>query len=1181
MNTTRFLAARTLRLVGGALALSLTAGTLAAQAPAAPGAAGQPPRRPLPLDVARTHEFTATKGTWISLDVSPDGQTIVFDLLGNLYTMPISGGTATRLTTGMAYDMQPRFSPDGKKVAFISDRSGGDNVWIMSLDGADTTQVTQGNGNLHVSPEWTPDGEYIAVSRAGGLGGAHKIHMYHIRGGSGFQLVREPATLKALGASFTPDGRYMYYAARTGDWSYNAVLPQYFLRVYDRERGTNTNVATRYGSAFRPRVSPDGKWLVYGTRHETETGLRLRDLTTGDERWLAYPVQRDDQESRATVDVLPGYAYTPDSRAIVVSYGGEIWRVPLDGSPQVKIPFEAPVKLEVGPDAMKAFRVDTAPMVTAQQIRNPVVSPDGKRVVFTAVDRLWIMDLPDGTPRRITSADIGEYHPAWSRDGRHVAWVTWDDNGGHIMRADVSGRTIRPVQLTRTAALYTNPAFSPAGDRIVATRAAARDLQEAAGFFTGPLGATFVWIPAAGGEITEIAPTGTRDVAHFGNDPARIYAYSFSEGLVSFRWDGTDVRQHLRVVGAPPPAVGHPHEGPGEYLPRRIAAVPADMLQVGHLEPNPQPVPAGLILISPDGSRVLAQVRADIYTMAIPQVGGPVPQISVANLQGTPLPVRKVTDVGGEFPSWSGDSRTIHWALGRALASFNLDLAQAADDSTRAAERARADSTRRAQAQADTLRRLQARVDSLTRAEAPVPDSVQARLDSLRARATADSLTKARADSIARADTTRRAPGGYKAAELRVKVEMPRDVPRGSVVLRGGRAITMRGREIIEDADVVVTDNRIVAVGPRGQVTVPRGARIVDVRGKTLVPGFVDTHFHAQWLIPEIHPRQAWQYRANLAYGVTTTRDPQTATTDILSYADRVETGGMVGPRIYSTGPGVGLPDGENMRDLDHARSVMKRYSDYWDTRTLKMYMSGNRQQRQWIIMAAKELGIVPTTEGGLDWKLNLTHAIDGYPGIEHALPIAPLYEDVVELLKLSQTTNSPTLLVSYGGPFGENWFYTTEEVVGDTKLQHFTPKHELDSKARRRGGSPGPGGWFLEEEHVFTRHAEFIKRLVEAGGRAGVGSHGQLQGLGYHWELWAMQSGGMSTHDALRTATILGAEAIGFGQDLGSLEPGKLADIVVLDGNPLENIRNSNTIRYVMKNGRIYDGETLNEVRR
>ena len=388
-------------------------------------------------------------------------------------------------------------------------------------------------------------------------------------------------------------------------------------------------------------------------------------------------------------------------------------------------------------------------------------------------------------------------------------------------------------------------------------------------------------------------------------------------------------------------------------------------------------------------------------------------------------------------------------------------------------------------------------------------------------------------------------------------------------MLRGARVITMNGGEVINDADIVVRGPRIAAVGPRGTVDVPAEAVVIDVSGRTVVPGFVDTHAHLR-ARDELHRTDVWPYLANLAYGVTTTRDPQTGNTEVLSYADMVRAGTVLGPRIYSTGPGVFWQDGIDTEE--EARDVLKRYADYFDTKTIKMYVAAARKGRQHIIAAARELGLMPTTEGSLNIRQNLTETLDGYPGLEHSIPIFPVYGDYVRLFAETGRVYTPTLLVSYGGPWAENYFYSRENPHDDAKLRRFVPHDEIDARTLRRGQ------WFRDEQHVFERHARFVRDLVEAGGRAGVGSHGQLQGLGYHWELWAMAAAGMKAHDALRTATIMGADAIGLGNDLGSLEPGKLADLVVLTGNPLDDLRNTNTVERVMLNGRLYDGDTLDE---
>src|SRR5579864_4966319 len=594
-------------------------------------------KKGLPLKPDRKIEFTTDEGTWLSLDVSPDGKTIAFELLGDIYTLPIEGGQAKLISGGMAFDSQPKFSPDGKWIAFISDRERSENVWIMHPDGTEAKQVSRDPNAEFASPSWTPDGNYVYVSKAAFGIATFEVWMYHVQGGSGVQITKAkpaPTTPRrerhnAIGVAPSPDGKYLYYAVRHGGFAYNAQFPLWQIARRDSKTGDEDVLLQQPESSFRPVLSPDGTQLLYVTRYETETGMRLRNLQSGEDRWVKYPITRDDQESRFTRDLFPGFAFLPDGKEIVYNQDGKIRRLNLASGAETVIPFTAQVSQELGPKLDFPQRVDEGP-VKVRLIQDPVESPDGKKLAFSAMTHLYTLDLPGGKPQRVNSGNAREFQPAWSPDGKSIAYVTWSNEGGQLWKIAASGGT--PQQLSKSAGVYSNPAWSPDGTRIVALRGNAYDRENSEFDGGQTANADLIWIPAEGGDAKLILPARGAGGPHFTHDKDRIYVYT-PQGLVSLRYDGTDRRTHLQV------------KGQGIFFAE-------------------EPVAADDVQASPDGQWVLAHVMNQLYLVAMPVVGGEAPTVNVSSAS---VAVKRLTDIGADYFAWADDGKTVTWAVGPSL----------------------------------------------------------------------------------------------------------------------------------------------------------------------------------------------------------------------------------------------------------------------------------------------------------------------------------------------------------------------------------------------------------------------------------------------------------------------------------------------------------------------------------
>ncbi|MWV27605.1 amidohydrolase family protein [Aurantiacibacter rhizosphaerae] len=1012
--------------------------------------------------------INVSEGTWMDVDVSPDGRTIAFSLLGDIYTMPITGGTPTRIAQGLAWEVQPRFSPDGSRIAFTSDRGGGDNIWIMNANGSDMRQLTDESFRLLNQPTWSPDGQYIAAKKHFTTGrslGTGEVWLYHVSGGSGIALVERAneQLQKELGEpTYAPDGSAIYYTrnitpGNTFIYAQDSNTDLFNIERYDLETGEVTTAISGLGGAVRPQPSPDGTKIAFVRRENTRSQLHVKDLKTGLERMIYADLDQDVQETWAVTGVYPNMDWTPDSRSIVFWAGGKIRRVNADGTGVAEIPFTIADTRGVLPAPHPVIPVATD-MVDVTMARFAEVSPDGDTVVFESLGKLYTMPARGGTPRALTGeGDALELFPSWSRDGEQIVFVRWTDDGlGQIRTVGRNGRGGRTV--TATPGHYARPHFSPDGNTIVFEKSAG-------GYLTAPEYSdnTGVYrISANGGDMVLIS----RDMSapHFGASNDRIFMTG-SDGnarvLVSTDLNGNDPRTHAS----------------GELV-------------TGYH-------------VSPDGKFFAFSENYDAFATPL-MPGGQTVTISG---EAKSLPTVEVSDSGASYIHWSDGGQRLNWSLGPTLYSATL---------------------------ADLF------------ADAPPAEGE-----------TVDAFT----------------PPETGVSMLR---QVAADRHDGRLAITGARVISMAGEDggIIENATILIEDDKIAAIGAAGSVTVPAGTPTIDAAGRTIVPGFVDAHAHGSYAVDELVPQQNWNLLQTLALGTTTIHDPSNDTPFFVA-DDMQRTGMILGPRMFSTGRiiyGARNPYAYAQIDtlddaLDHVRRLRAEGAP-----SVKNYNQPRRDQRQMVVEAARQENMLVVAEGGSLFGMDLNLIADGNSTLEHNIPVMTLYEDVLQFFSQSNTNYTPTLVVGYGGLAGDPYWRQATNVFEQPLLMAHTPPAILRAENARR--TTAPEGDFVDDD-IARESAKLADRDVLVS----IGAHGQQAGIGTHWEIWSFVRGGMTPLEALQAATIVPAKSLGMDREIGSLEVGKLADLVILDGNPLDNIRNTERVDTVVLGGRAYDAQTMNEI--
>ncbi len=998
-----------------------------------------------------------TEGTWMSLDVSPDGKQIVFDLLGDIYIMPITGGEAKAITHSIAWEMQPTFSPNGKQIAFTSDQAGGDNIWMMDVDGTNQRQITKEKFRLVNSPTWSPDGKFIAARKhftSQRSLGAGEIWLYHIAGGSGIQLNKRPNDQKDLGEPvFSASGDKVYFSRDSTpgpvfEYSKDSNNIIYEIFSIDRKDGKIRNEISGMGGSVRPTPSPDGKQMAFVRRIRNQSSLFVKDLNTGNETAIYTHLDRDMQETWAIHGVYPHFAWTPDSQSVILWADGEIHRISIANKQSKVIPFHIQTKKEM----RKAVRFKQNPAANTFEtklLRWVQVRPDGKQLVFQALGQLYVKNLPSGKTKRLTKNNNEfAFYPSYSKDGRWIVYTSWnDDTQGAVKMIRSNGGKSR--QLTKQPGKYISPRFSNDAKQVVYQKVkGGRLLSPDYSAHTG-----IYWLDVKKRQANMISESG--NYPFFSRDDKRIYLTQYAgkkTALISLNRQGLDKRQHASSRWA------------SEFS------------------------------LSPDESLISFKERYNIYLAPFTATGKAIE----LNPKASNLPILRITKQGGNYLSWSADSRQVNWSLGSTLNQLAL------------------------------------------------PKTLDWK-----------ELSKK-----------------LKPQQTHLGFNTQSDQVQGDLLLAGAKIISMKGDQVIAKGDIWVHNNQIKAVATSGSLKLPSKIKTIDVSGKTIIPGIVDVHWHGSQGSNQITPQQNWMNLASLAFGVTTIHDPSNDTAEIFAAAEMARKGILVAPRIFSTGRilyGAETYFTAEIDSLDDAIGHLNRLKQQ-GAFSVKSYNQPRRDQRQQVLEAARETNMMVVPEGGSTLAHNLTMIIDGHTGVEHSIPVAAVYEDIKQLWSQSETGYTPTLVVSYGGIWGENYWYQASDVWKHPLLSRYVPNTVLYPRAIRRNMAP-------KEDYNHFHSAQVAAELQKRGVGVQLGAHGQREGLGAHWEMWMFAQGGMSAMNVIKAATLDGAKYLGMDQYIGSIEAGKLADLVILETDPLQNIYATDKVSMVMINGRLYDSKTMNEI--